>query len=209
MLKLKICGLKDPDNIKEIVKLEPDMIGFIFHEGSPRNIGTDQVFETIPETIQKVGVFVDAEPVFVELVSERFQLNAIQLYHHDIKPFQYLRSKLKLIKAVSVRSEKELEKIGTYEDQCDLFLFDAKGDKAGGNGIKFDWNIIQFYKGKAPFILSGGIGPGDTALIRSLDHRNLVGIDINSKFESEPGLKNIKTIQQFKKELYEKLEYNK
>jgi phosphoribosylanthranilate isomerase len=205
MLKLKICGLTDPQNIKEIIELAPDMIGFIFYESSVRNIQDDNASKNIPNSIQKVGVFVDADLTTIEAMIKKHQLNAIQLYHQDISLIQHLRTKVKLIKAIAVNTEADLSQAKLYEKQCDLFLFDTKGEKAGGNGIKFDWNILSSYEGEIPFILSGGIDISDVEHIKVLEHKKLYGIDINSKFEIKPGSKNIQKIKQFKKELYENI----
>lgn len=209
MLKLKVCGLKDPQNIKEIMALEPEMLGFIFHESSPRKILIDSVSRKMPTAIEKVGVFVDSDPNYVDSMIKKFKLNAIQLYHEDLKPFQQLRKKIKLIKAVSIGSRSDIYKTRAYMQDCDLFLFDTKGKNAGGNGTKFDWEILDAYSGSIPFLLSGGIGSTDVEAIKNIDHNKLIGIDINSRFEIEPGIKNIEMIKQFKKELYENVEYNR
>jgi phosphoribosylanthranilate isomerase len=209
MLKLKICGLTDPQNIKEIIELAPDMVGFIFYPSSERNIQDDNASKDIPHSIQKVGVFVDADQSTIETMIKKHQLNAIQLYHQDISPFQHLRSNVTFIKAISIRTEADLDQTQLYEQQCDFFLFDTKGEKAGGNGIKFDWRILTSYAGEIPFILSGGIDISDVKHIKAIKHKKIYGIDINSKFEIKPGSKNIQKIKQFKKELYENIGHNK
>lgn len=209
MLKLKICGLKDPENIKQIVSLKPSMMGFVFHHGSPRNMIAEELPLEIPSNIEKVGVFVDSNSEFIDSMIRKFRLNAIQLYHEDLKPFQRLRTKVKLYKALPIEIKNDLYRARTYSQDCDLFVFDAKGKNAGGNGIKFDWDTLNVYEGRTPFLLSGGIAPGDTALINDIKHDHMIGIDINSKFEIEPGLKDIDLIKQFKKELYENVEYHK
>jgi phosphoribosylanthranilate isomerase len=209
MLKLKICGLKDPENIKHIISLKPDMIGFVFYEKSPRNIAGNEILSEIPADTEKVGVFVDSDPIYIDSAIKKFRLNAIQLYHEDLKPFQRLRTKVKLIKAISIENCSDIYKTRAYQQDCDTFLFDTRGKKAGGNGKKFDWEILHAYTGRIPFFLSGGISPADVPLIKKLKYENMIGIDINSKFELEPGLKNIEAIKQFKEELYENIEYLK
>jgi phosphoribosylanthranilate isomerase len=209
MLKLKVCGLKNPQNIKEIAELEPAMMGFVFHKGSPRDVSSDQFNYEIPSQIEKVGVFVDSDLLYVESVIKRFQLNAIQLYHEDLKPFQRLRAKVKLVKAISIGSRSDIYKTRAYLQDCDLFLFDAKGENAGGNGIKFNWEILETYSGGTPFFLSGGIAPEDASLIKEFKHKNLIGIDINSKFELSRGIKNTELVKQFKNELHENIEYHR
>jgi phosphoribosylanthranilate isomerase len=209
MLKLKICGLKDPENIKHIVSLKPNMIGLVFYEDSPRNFRNEKISGEIPASIEKVGVFVDSDLTFIETTIQKFRLNTIQLYHEDLKPFQKLRNKVKLIKAISISGKNDVFKTRSYFQDCDLFLFDTKGKNTGGNGVKFDWQTLEFYDGRIPFMLSGGIAPGDASAIRELKHDNLIGIDINSKFETEPGVKDLELIKQFKNELYENVEYHR
>ena len=207
MLKLKVCGLKEQKNLNQVVAFKPDMIGLIFYEGSERD-ATNSILD-LPSELRKVGVFVDSEPLLVETMIEKFNLDAIQLYHANLLPFQHLRGKVEIIKAISIANEKDLDVTKELETLCDTFLFDAKGKKAGGNGIQFNWDIIRSYIGNTPFILSGGIGPDDAHKIRTLSHRKLIGIDINSRFESEPGIKNSELIKQFKNELYENIEYTR
>ncbi len=209
MLKLKICGLRDPENIKQVALLNPNMVGFVFYEGSSRNITEDVLPIEIPSSIEKVGVFVNSEISYIDSMVKKFHLNSVQLYHEDLKPFQKLRIKVKLIKALSIEKENDIYKTRSYAQDCDLFLFDTKGKNSGGNGIKFDWQILRTYEGRTPFLLSGGITPGDAELINLLKHENMIGIDINSKFETAPGIKNIEVIKQFRKELYENFEYHK
>lgn len=209
MLKLKICGLRDPENIKQVALLNPNMVGFVFYEGSSRNITEDVLPIEIPSSIEKVGVFVNSEISYIDSMVKKFHLNSVQLYHEDLKPFRKLRIKVKLIKALSIEKENDIYKTRSYAQDCDLFLFDTKGKNSGGNGIKFDWQILRTYEGRTPFLLSGGITPGDAELINLLKHENMIGIDINSKFETAPGIKNIEVIKQFRKELYENFEYHK
>ncbi len=212
MLKLKVCGSTDPENIKQLVKLGPDMIGLIFYSSSQRDVSSKnatEICETIPSHIKRIGVFVDSDLNFIEETIIRYKLDLIQLYHEDISSFQDLRSKVKIIKAISVNTGADILKTDNYIHQSDFFLFDTKGEKPGGNGIKFDWRIIENYKGKIPFLLSGGIGPNDAESIKQIYHEQFFGIDINSKFEIEPGIKNIETIHHFKTKLYDNTEHNR
>lgn len=212
MLKLKVCGLTNAENIKQLVKLNPEMIGLIFYLPSKRNVSIPNAFElcqVIPSHIDRVGVFVDAELPFITEAIEKCNLNFIQLYHQDISPFQELRSNVKLIKAIAVKTAADLLSAEEYADIADLLLFDAKGENAGGNGIKFDWQMLHNYKGKTPFILSGGIDIDDTKNIQQINHEHFYGIDINSKFEIKAGIKNIQKIQHFITTLYESFEHTK
>jgi len=212
MLKLKVCGLTDSLNIKQVIELEPEMVGLIFYAPSQRDVSTKNVLDlcaVIPPNIKRVGVFVDSDYNFIKVAIKKYQLNSIQLYHQDISSFQDLRKEVKIIKAIAVHTELDLIAAKQYTNQSDLFLFDTKGEKPGGNGLKFDWRILQNYKEKTPFMLSGGINVNDAAIIKKINHEQFYGIDINSKFEVEPGIKNIKAIQQFKTKLYENVEHNK
>jgi len=210
MLKLKVCGLTDLENIKQIISLEPDMIGFVFHNASVRNANPD-LFNKIrlSNSITKVGVFVDQSRGEIEKIVEQCTLNMIQVYHEDISNLQSLRSKVKIIKAISISNSKDLTLCEKHLDQCDYFLFDTKGEKTGGNGIKFNWQLLENYKLNKPFILSGGISPEDAEKINSLDITQLLGIDINSKFEIKPGIKNIEQIKTFKIKLHASTEHTK
>lgn len=211
MLKLKICGATNPENIKELSSIKPDMIGLIFYSFSKRDISSktaSDICHAISPNIKRVGVFVDLEAPLVEFIIAEYKLDFIQLYHNDISDFQYLRTKVQIIKAISILKEIDLLSTIKYESQSDLFLFDTKGDKPGGNGFKFDWRILQKYKGKTPFMLSGGISPEDVNHVKQFNHQQLYGIDINSKFEIEPGIKNINTVKEFKTKLYENNKYH-
>ena len=206
-MKIKICGMKYPENIIEIAKLKPDYLGFIFWEKSSRFF--DGIFPEISESIEKVGVFVDAD--LDEIISKinQYKLDLVQLHGKEIASFcKELKSKnIKIIKAFSIDSDFDFEKLNEYEEVCDYFLFDTKGKLPGGNGSVFDWNLLEKYKLNKPYFLSGGIGLQEVAkvkeFIKSDISKNCIAIDVNSKFEIEPGLKNEKEVLKFKKLLNE------
>ena len=192
--------MRAPDNIAALSDLAPDYMGFIFWKHSKRFVTTPT--PDLPATIKKTGVFVDADPAYISATAKQHQLQALQLHGDESPDFcQKLQDLgLEIIKAFAVDTSFDFSVLKTYETVCDYFLFDTKGRLPGGNGSRFDWSVLQYYPSTKPFFLSGGIGTGDHNAIASIINLNLplYAIDINSQFESEPGLKNIETIKQFK-----------
>ena len=195
--------MRDKENIKALSELKPDFIGFIFHEQSSRNV-TDSISITIPEGISKVGVFVNKSIEFIDEKIKNFGLDYIQLHGNESPEFCFdLKNKgLKIIKAFNISDNFDFTALKSYEPFCDYFLFDACGKKAGGNGIVFNWELLDNYKGELPFLLSGGINDTMVDSIKKFNHSKFEGIDINSGFEIAPAIKNIKNIKAFKHELY-------
>lgn len=200
-MKLKVCGMKYQDNILEVADLQPQFLGFIFHEPSGR------YFEgSIPElhdSIQKVGVFVDKSVEQIVHHIEKYQLDVIQLHGHESPEVcRLLKSTGKtVIKVFSIKDNFDFDVLKAYETVCDYFLFDTKGKLPGGNGYAFNWKILDKYPSTKPFFLSGGIGIDE---IENLKQFNLskaskycYAVDVNSKFEIEPGLKNIENLKKF------------
>ena len=194
---IKICGMKYPDNIIEIGSLLPDYMGFIFWDKSARYF--DGVIPNLPKSIKKVGVFVNAtqDEIFEKIA--KYDLQAIQLHGDESVEFcQELRENLKqvqieIIKVFSVNDSFDFEVLKPFETICDYFLFDTKGKLPGGNGTTFDWKVLENYPSNKPFFLSGGIGNNEMEAVKEIAKTNLplYAIDVNSKFEIEPGLKNI------------------
>lgn len=199
-MKLKICGMKYPDNILEVSELLPDYMGFIFWEKSSRFF--DGEIPNLPKSIQKVGVFVNAS--FDEIVSKikKHHLDLIQLHGNESVELcmDLKKENIQIIKVFSVNDDFDFKVLEPYEAVCDYFLFDTKGKLPGGNGIVFDWKVLETYPSTKPFFLSGGIGIEEIASVKQLLKTNLPihAIDINSKFEIEPGLKNIELLKEFK-----------
>ncbi|HKL35891.1 MAG TPA: phosphoribosylanthranilate isomerase [Salegentibacter sp.] len=212
-LKLKICGMKHPGNISEVAKLQPDYMGFIFYEKTPRYFETKM--PEIPSAIKKTGVFVDEEiNIILERIKEQ-DLNAIQLHGEESAAFCYelktllMETQVEIIKVFSVKDDFDFSLLEAYEPVVDYFLFDTKGKNKGGNGITFNWKVLKNYPSEKPFFLSGGIGPEEVEAIQELKtyfEKNgqkdlLYAIDVNSKFEEEAGLKNIEKLKEFRKRL--------
>ena len=197
--------MKYQDNISEVATLQPDYLGFIFHDQSPRNF--ENTIPEISETIKKVGIFVDEKIEFISRQIEKHQLSVIQLHGHESPEMcQLLKStNAKVIKVFSIKDEFDFSVLTPYEDVCDYFLFDTKGKLPGGNGYAFNWNVLKQYPSTKPFFLSGGIGLDQidklSDFLSSKASTYCYAVDVNSKFEIEPGLKNVEDLKRFKKTL--------
>jgi phosphoribosylanthranilate isomerase len=195
-MKLKICGMKYPDNIRDVGTLLPDYMGFIFWEKSARYF--NGIIPDLSKSIKKTGVFVNAtqEEIIAKII--KYDLQAVQLHGQETVEFcSSLKDKtdcrIEIIKVFSVDNAFDFARLKPFETVCDYFLFDTKGKLPGGNGTVFDWKVLEKYPSSKPFFLSGGIGINELAAVHEISKTNLpiYAIDINSKFEIEPGLKNI------------------
>ncbi len=197
---LKVCGMKDPSNIQQLATLQPDWVGMIFYEKSLRHVDAD--LETT-EGLKKIGVFVNASSEYIDERIEKYGLSGVQFHGKETPKFcqQYKEKGLTILKAFSINEHFDFATTQPYENSCDYFVFDTKGKNPGGNGITYDWNILQQYDGSTPFLLSGGINPTLTTAIKNFKHQQWLGVDINSGFEIAPGLKNIELIKKFIDEL--------
>ena len=198
--------MKYPDNIREVTSLHPDFMGFIFYPNSPRFAGQlDAVSLTsLPTSIKKTGVFVNENLENILTAISKYKLDAVQLHGADNKKLCLKikeEAKVMVIKAFAVMASYNLKVTKEYEDFADLFLFDTKTDLYGGSGQKFNWNILHDYHGEKDFLLSGGISPDDVKAIRKIEHPKMIGVDLNSRFEIKPGLKNVALLSQFIEEL--------
>jgi len=201
-MKVKVCGMKDVDNLKAIAAFQPDYFGFIFYEKSPRSF-TLNILPKL-ENIKTTGVFVDAEIDFVLLSQKRLDLKAIQLHGNESKPYvsdlkAKLPSEVELLKALSMATAKDFDMTERYDNFIDAFVLDTKTPLKGGSGQKFDWQLLEHYNAESPFLLSGGIAPEDALMIKDIyqRHPKMIGVDINSKFEIKPGLKSVEDINTF------------
>jgi phosphoribosylanthranilate isomerase len=201
-MKLKICGMKYQDNITEIASLQPDYLGFIFHEPSPRYF--EGSIPELPKSIKKAGVFVDEKVEYIAQQIEKHKLTVIQLHGHESPEMcRLLKStKAQVVKVFSFKDKFDFEVLTPYEDVCDYFLFDTKGILPGGNGYLFDWSVLNNYPSTKPFFLSGGIGLDQIDKLREFQNseasKYCYAIDVNSKFEIEAGLKDIQKLKEFK-----------
>jgi phosphoribosylanthranilate isomerase len=205
-MKLKICGMKYPKNILEVGSLLPDYMGFIFWEKSARYF--DGEMPELPKSIRKVGVFVNASVDEIVEKINTYDLQAVQLHGQESIEFceslkKNIPNLIDIIKVFSILDTFDFAELKPFEKVCDLFLFDTKGKLPGGNGTTFDWKVLEKYPSTKPFFLSGGIGMDEINAVQEILKTNLpiYAVDINSKFEIEPGLKNIELLHSFKENL--------
>lgn len=203
-LKLKVCGMKDPENIQGLLSIRPDFIGFIFYPKSPRYVeGLDEdLILRIPLRIKKVGVFVNESLTKVLKTADQYGLEYIQLHgDEDLEFAKSLKSRgLKVIKVFRIMDTLPIS-ARKYEGVADYFLFDTATANYGGSGRHFDWNILRNYNLSTPFLLSGGVQITDLPRIKQFEINQLVGIDVNSRFEISPGMKKMELIKELKEAL--------
>ena len=195
-MKIKICGLSDPDSIREIARLNPTMMGFIFYAPSPRNACAllPSVVNALPEGIERTGVFVDAPVDHILHTASRYGLTTVQLHGRETPEMclTLRRSGLRVMKAIGINPDIDWDTLRPYEGTVDLYVFDTLTAIHGGSGRKFDWTLLRTYPPATPFLLSGGIGPDDADAITQAAATLplMAGIDINSRFETQPGTKD-------------------
>jgi phosphoribosylanthranilate isomerase len=205
-MKLKVCGLKYKENIEQIAQLNVDYMGFIFYPKSKRYVGEDFEMPVVKNKIKKTGVFVNAELNTILEKVKKYGLSAVQLHGDEAAVFcksvkEYFfkneqTKKVEIIKAFGVDEAFDFEQLKPYEQFCDYFLFDTKTKEYGGSGHSFNWEILQKYNHALPFFLSGGIGLKEVEQIKNEPiARKIYAIDVNSKFEIEPGLKDVEMIK--------------
>ena len=200
----KVCGMRDAENIRAVERLGINLMGFIFWPHSSRYVSAPPAY--LPTACRRVGVFVDATIDDVRQHMTDYSLDYLQLHGQESPEYiRVLRSacgdSIAIIKAFNIATAADLAQTEPYEGLADLFLFDTRGKSVGGNGTKFDWTVLNDYNGTTPFILSGGIGPDDAGRVRAFHHPKCIGIDLNSRFELAPGLKDITVLQKFFTEL--------
>ena len=202
-LRIKVCGMKFTENRQEVEKLGVDFLGYIFYAPSKRYIGETPETGLFNSEKAKVGVFVNENAFEILALAKNLGLDYVQLHgNENPKTCQILKMQgLKIIKAFSVDEKFDFVKTQAFAKVTDFFLFDTKTEQHGGSGKKFDWQILGKYNGHTPFFLSGGIGPEDVESIKNINHPKFTGVDLNSGFEDEPGLKNIEKLKLFMEEL--------
>lgn len=229
---IKVCGMRDEDNIRHVAELGIDMMGFIFYPQSlryvqmisahagiipdyseerlRRNTGKAEAVKAAVRLPKRVGVFVDDMPQNIITRVYNYDLDYIQL--HGSEPRETcenlrrtidpdIHAGIKIIKAISIAEADDLKRCDEYSGAVDMFLFDTKSSGVGGSGRHFDWSLLAEYKGDVPFLLSGGIGPDDVPAIRQISHPRFAGIDVNSRFETSPGVKDVALLRTFIDEL--------
>lgn len=198
---IKVCGMIEGENIRNVEEQGVDMIGFIFYPHSPRYLCKTPGY--LPARAKRVGVFVNESRENIRMYACRFGLDYIQL--HGTESPGYCHSLqangLRLIKAFSVSRTEDLLLTSAYNGLCDYFLFDTQSPGYGGSGNCFDWNLLHSYSAPTPFLLSGGIHPYSAKAIQEFRHSRFAGIDLNSRFETAPGIKEVERIETFLREL--------
>lgn len=198
-MKIKVCGMKFPENVRAVAALQPDYLGFIFYPHSPRFVG----YEPNPELTElrlpakKTGVFVDKDFSTIKSIIQKYQLDAVQLHGNEsAETCAALRQKVEVIKAFGVDENFDFHQLKAYEDKVDYFLFDTKTTVYGGSGKSFDWHVLENYTLNVPFFISGGLSNENISSVLQFKHPAFYGLDLNSKFEDEPGLKNVEKLKE-------------
>jgi phosphoribosylanthranilate isomerase len=230
-MKLKVCGMKYTENMQQVAALKPDYLGFIFYEKSKRNF--EGIIPELPASIKKTGVFVNEHIEIVISLIEEYQLEAVQLHGDEsVAYITDLKAKLaerramfveenlqikkkkhqhfipekatEIIKVFGIKDEFNFDVLKPYLPVVDFFLFDTKGKERGGNGVQFDWTVLENYPYEKPFFLSGGIGLNHLEQLQTIAKSNLpiYALDVNSKFETAPGIKKIEELKKFKQNVF-------
>jgi len=206
-IQLKICGLTEEQNVYNIIQAaKPDYLGFIFYKHSSRfveNQITPETVKSLPDDIDKTGVFVNSSLANILNVADKYGLDTLQL-HGDESPEFCANCKshdYTVIKVFGVGKALNISLMNKYSEVCDYFLFDTAGAYRGGNGEKFNWMLLNEYALDKPYFLSGGIAPEDVEILRSIEDPKFYGIDINSRFEIEPGIKDVNKIEEFSNQI--------
>lgn len=196
---VKVCGMRQPENIRAVEQLGIDWMGFIFYAKSSRFV--TEVPAYLPTQVKRVGVFVDSPLDYILQQVHAFGLNIVQLHGKEspayVKDLIKEDNSLKIIKVFSIKEASDLSTTSTYEGLADYFLFDTSCPTKGGSGQQFDWNLLRHYTGHTPFLLSGGIGPESIQTLGHFSHPQWVGIDLNSRFEEAPAYKDTTLLQNF------------
>ena len=203
---LKVCGMRERDNIKDVLALQPQWMGFIFEPSSPRYFpraaNPSSLFEVIG-AVKKVGVFVNDDEEVMLSFQQQHALDYIQLHGDEsVETCRQLKQAgIKVIKAFRVNDMFDFSIVDSYTPYADLFLFDASGTLFGGNGVAFNWQLLKRHRFNKPFLLSGGIGPDSVNQLLAFEHPEMIGVDVNSKFETAPGIKDAKALLLFQQQI--------
>jgi len=198
-MKIKVCGLKDDENIAQVAVLLPDYMGFIFYDKSPRFVDDlpIAVLKKIPQSIIKTAVFVNESDENISKLIDKYNFDAIQL-HGDESPADcaFFKGRVKVIKAFGLNADFDFGQLYPYADHVDYFLFDTKTTIHGGSGETFNWDILGQYDLDIPFFLSGGLSLENLEEVKEITHPQFYGVDLNSRFETGPGIKNIEKLRE-------------
>lgn len=201
-MQIKVCGITRESDLRALAQLQVDFAGLIFYERSPRFAGSKITGKSVRELkggLKTVGVFVNARQEMIASLVENYGLDMIQLHGDETPAYcRMIRQYAPVIRALRIAEDTDLESAVTpFLDSCDYFLFDTAGPRYGGNGKQFDWALLEKYRHDLPFFLSGGIGPTDIADLRAFHHDALLALDVNSRFELSPGVKQLDLVRTF------------
>ncbi len=204
--QFKICGMKFPENILDVSTLHPDYMGFVFYPRDKRFVKKldTSILQVLPKEIKKVGVFVNENLENILTYIHKYNLDAVQLHGTENQELCQLikeEANTMVIKVFSIMDKHNLKVTNEYKNIADLFLFNTKTDVYADSEQKFNWNILHNYQGNKDFLLGGKIGPDDIKAIRKLKHPKMIGVDLNSRFEIKPGLKNVDMLRTFMEEI--------
>ena len=212
---IKVCGMREPENIRAVAQLDIDWMGFIFYPKSPRcaidnsqltidnwasrSVKNNCQLSIVNCQLKKVGVFVNASPLTIQETALRYRLDYLQLHGGETPDECYALRKrgYALIKALPVSRAEDLRAAAAYEGVVDYLLFDTRCEGYGGSGQAFDWSLLEGYQGETSFLLSGGLRPESAEALLRFHHPRLAGIDLNSGFETAPGVKDIARLKAF------------
>jgi len=198
-MKIKVCGLKDPENIEAVAALNPDYLGFICYPLSPRYIGqlSAESFKKLQINIKKTAVFVNESAEMINFLIDAYSFDVIQLHGDEPPEFcSSFRDRVTVFKAFGLDENFDFGQLDNYINKVDYFLFDTKTTAYGGSGKTFDWGMLGNYKLQVPFFLSGGISLDNLDEIKKIDHPQFYGVDLNSRFETAPGIKDTGKLKQ-------------
>ncbi len=197
-MKIKVCGMRDAGNIRDVAELGPDFMGFIFYARSPRYVGEGFVMPALPEGIRKTGVFVKESIENILRLAQQYGLDYVQLHSDETPEYcaEIKKAGLKILKAFAVEASFDFEQLKAFEGVADYFLFDTKGHGYGGHGRKFDWDILSGYEGNTPFLVAGGVSNDNVGELLKLEHPRFYGIDVNSRYEISPGVKDVGAVRE-------------
>lgn len=198
-MKIKVCGMRDAENIREVEALGVDCMGFIFYEGSSRYVSTKPAY--LPTQCKRAGVFVSSTVTEILEKCDEFGLDIVQLHGNESADFcsdlrKMLPTDIQTIKMLSISDGKAFSTTKAFMPYVDYFLFESPCREYGGSGKQFDWSLLDLYRGDKPFILTGGIGPDDASRLMKLQHSRFAGIDLNSRFEIAPAMKSVELLKQ-------------
>jgi len=195
---VKVCGMREPDNIRRVDNLPIQWLGFIFYPPSKRYV--DRVPTYMPQRAKRVGVFVNADIGFIEERCKAYGLDMVQLHGQETPEMcdtVHAATGCGVIKAFGIKDDTDWNEIHRYDGHADYLLFDTHCDTAGGSGKAFDHSLLTRYTGNTPFLLSGGLGLDNAGEVALVKHPLMAGLDLNSKFETAPAVKSAEKLQEF------------